>query len=185
MDVPGGTPERVRALESDADTSNDWVTSWSRDGRWLYFASDRSGSWQLWKMRPDGADLTQVTERGGFSAQESVTGDTLFYAKRGRPGLWMRPTDGGPERRVVEDLSPRDWGNWAVTADGLYFIRRTGGDPEIVLRPFGTDEERVLATIPNINNPSLEVSPGGERLLYARIEGVNSDLIAAPGTGRP
>jgi Tol biopolymer transport system component len=183
MDVPGGTPERVRT--GGAKASNDWVASWSRDGRWLYFASDRSGSWQLWKMRPDGADLTQVTERGGFSAQESVTGDTLFYAKRGRPGLWMRPTDGGPERRVVEDLSPRDWGNWAVTADGLYFIRRTKGGPRVAYREFGSGETRVVASIPSITGPSLEVSPDGERLLYARIEEANSDLIAAPGTGQP
>jgi hypothetical protein len=97
----------------------------------------------------------------------------------------MRPTDGGPERRVVEDLSPRDWGNWAVTADGLYFIRRTKGGPRVAYREFGSGETRVVASIPSITGPSLEVSPDGERLLYARIEEANSDLIAAPGTGQP
>jgi Tol biopolymer transport system component/DNA-binding winged helix-turn-helix (wHTH) protein len=183
MEVPGGTPERIRAPESDA--ANDWVSGWSRDGRWLYFTSDRSGSWQLWKMRPDGSGLTQVTQNGGFAATESVGGDTLFYSKHQARGLWMRPTDGGPERRVVETLASPDWGNWAVTAEGLYFVHRAEGDPQVVFRSFESDTERVVATIPNIASPSLEVSPDGERLLYARIEGTNSDLIAAPGAGPP
>jgi hypothetical protein len=37
----------------------------------------------------------------------------------------------------------------------------------------------VVASIPNIASPSLEVSPDGQRILYARIEGVNSDLMIA------
>jgi Tol biopolymer transport system component len=185
MDVRGGTPERIRALESTDDASNDWVSGWSRDGQWLYFTSDRSGSWQLWKMHPDGSDLTQVTQNGGFAATESVTGDTLFYTKRVTPGLWMRPTEGGPERKVLDDLASHDWGNWDITAEGLYFIRRTDDGPQIAFRTFGSGETRVVASIPNIASPSLEVSPDGRRLLYARIEGADSDLIAAPGTGQP
>jgi Tol biopolymer transport system component len=183
MDVPGGTPERVRALAGDGNASNNWVTSWSRDGRWLYFSSDRGGTWQLWKMRPDGTDLAQVTQNGGFAATESVHGDTLFYSKHQARGIWMRPTGGGPERRVVDDLASPDWGNWAITAEGLYFIRRTDDGPRIVFRAHDSGATRVVASLPNIASPSLEVSPDGERILYARIEGTNSDLIAAPGTG--
>jgi dipeptidyl aminopeptidase/acylaminoacyl peptidase len=185
MDVPGGAPERVRALNGDENTSNDWVTSWSRDGRWLYFASDRSGTWQLWKMHPDGSDLTQVTENGGFAATESVSGDSLFYTKHEARGLWMRPTDGGPEQRVLDDLATPDWGNWAVTAEGLYFIRRTDDGPQVAFRRFGADDTETIASISSIASPSLEVSPDGQRILYARIERVNSDLVAAEQLQRP
>jgi hypothetical protein len=95
-----------------------------------------------------------------------VTWDTLFYAKRNAEGLWMRPTGGGPERRVLDDLD--EWGNWAVSANGLYFTRRTEGAPQIVFRPFGANTERVVAAVPTINNPSLEVSPDGERCCRRR-----------------
>jgi hypothetical protein len=97
----------------------------------------------------------------------------------------MRPTEGGPERKVLDDLASHDWGNWDITAEGLYFIRRTDDGPQIAFRTFGSGETRVVASIPNIASPSLEVSPDGRRLLYARIEGADSDLIAAPGTGQP
>jgi acylaminoacyl-peptidase len=34
---------------------------WSADGRSLYFISSRSGTAQIWRMQPDGSDVTQVT----------------------------------------------------------------------------------------------------------------------------
>ena len=154
------------------------LVGWSRDGQWIYAASDRSGAWQLWKMRPDGTGLTQVTQDGGFAAYESVTGDTLFYSKRSARGFWMRPTDGGPETQVLDDLALPDWGNWAVTEGGLYFVRRGGDGTTIAFHDFATGSSWTVASIPNIASPSLEVSPDGQRLLYARIEQSNSDLIA-------
>lgn len=42
-----GTGERVVAAHS----ADDNVLGWSPDGRWLLFASDRTGSWDLWGQR--------------------------------------------------------------------------------------------------------------------------------------
>ena len=38
--------------------------SWSPDGRHLVFASDRAGSYDIYTMRADGTDVSQLT-RGG------------------------------------------------------------------------------------------------------------------------
>ena len=32
------------------------------DGQWIYFNSTRTGLMQIWKMRPDGTEQTQVTD---------------------------------------------------------------------------------------------------------------------------
>src|SRR5690242_21876714 len=34
---------------------------WSRDGKWIYFLSSRSGSSQVWRIRPTGGEAEQVT----------------------------------------------------------------------------------------------------------------------------
>src|SRR5207248_11032068 len=45
----------------------DSVPSWSRDGRTIYFGSDRSGTLQLWKMNADGSSPQQITKTGGYA----------------------------------------------------------------------------------------------------------------------
>jgi Tol biopolymer transport system component len=39
---------------------------YSPDGKWIYFNSVRSGTMQIWRMKPDGSDPEQLT-RDGFN----------------------------------------------------------------------------------------------------------------------
>jgi TolB protein len=47
------------------DAAKDRLPHWSPDGQWISTMSDRSGRIDLWKIRPDGSDLTQMTGSGG------------------------------------------------------------------------------------------------------------------------
>ncbi len=47
------------------DPFRDRGPGWSPDGRRITFYSDRSGSYELWSVRPDGSGLEQVTRFGG------------------------------------------------------------------------------------------------------------------------
>jgi Tol biopolymer transport system component len=84
----GGKP---RQLTEERTTS--FGASWSRDGRWIYFASQRSGRFEVWKMPPQGGATVQVTRNGGTVALESRDGRTLYYAK-GRDALWGKSAAG-------------------------------------------------------------------------------------------
>ena len=46
--VDGGAPVRITS-----DEALDWDPSWSPDGRWLYFSSDRGGAMNLWRIPID------------------------------------------------------------------------------------------------------------------------------------
>jgi Tol biopolymer transport system component/tRNA A-37 threonylcarbamoyl transferase component Bud32 len=46
------------------DTAIDRVPRWSPDGDWIAFSSTRGGQLDVWKIRPDGSDLTQLTMGG-------------------------------------------------------------------------------------------------------------------------
>jgi eukaryotic-like serine/threonine-protein kinase len=50
----------LRQLTSDHH--RDRGATWTPDGEWIGFYSSRSGSYQVWKIRPDGSELTQVTD---------------------------------------------------------------------------------------------------------------------------
>jgi Tol biopolymer transport system component len=45
------------------EASNEQPT-WSPDGEWIAFQSNRSGKWQVYRMRVDGTDLLQLTFDG-------------------------------------------------------------------------------------------------------------------------
>ena len=53
----------------------------NRDGRWVYFSSNRAGLWQIWKIPSGGGKAIQVTDNGGFVAFESADGKDLVYTK--------------------------------------------------------------------------------------------------------
>jgi Tol biopolymer transport system component len=42
----------------------DRVPRWSPDAKWIAYFSNRSATYQLWKIRPDGSGVQQLTEAG-------------------------------------------------------------------------------------------------------------------------
>jgi Tol biopolymer transport system component len=115
----GGTP---RLLAGDG-----MVPSWSRDGRWIYFASGRSGRVEVWKMPVAGGPAMQVTRSGGGAAFESADGKYLYYDRDlyayGTDSLHRMPVEGGREVEVVPRLA--GWDFFGVTARGVYFMPDT------------------------------------------------------------
>jgi dipeptidyl aminopeptidase/acylaminoacyl peptidase len=96
--------------------------SWSRDSRWIYFGSNRSGTNQVWKSSVTGENTGPVTRNGGYEAFESPDGKTLFYTKNFfTNGLWSLPVEGGEEVALPQFSSVRP-GNWAVADRGIYFV---------------------------------------------------------------
>ena len=111
------------------ETSIDGAASWSRDGRWIYFASTRSGaSPDIWRMLAEGGAPVRVTQHGGFEARESRDG-YLYYLDRpvpedrafGTARLMRMPVDGGPETVVLGGLTPLQW---SMTDSDIFYITR-------------------------------------------------------------
>ncbi len=155
----------------DADS---FLPSWSRDGRWIYFTSNRGEKvYQIWKQAiQDGTAAgtpIQVTRDGGFGALETVDGKMLLYTKGSSQGIWGRPSDGGAETHIWGGPGPDNWSNWAVTKSSIYFLApETGQPPKIEYLDFKTKQ---LSQIGRLDKPSfygLAVSPDGGALLYSQ-----------------
>jgi hypothetical protein len=95
------------------------VPSFSRDGKYVYFASDRTDEWQVWKAAVAGGEAIQVTNGGGFAALESPDGNLYYTKSEWNPLIWKIPAHGGAESAVSPLARPRTWSSWTVTKDGI------------------------------------------------------------------
>jgi Tol biopolymer transport system component len=69
---PSGGPPRFISTVPGADNV---VPSWSRDGKWIYFSSNRGNEPnQVWKIPDAGGTPIQLTRTGGTSPNEGADG---------------------------------------------------------------------------------------------------------------
>jgi Tol biopolymer transport system component/DNA-binding winged helix-turn-helix (wHTH) protein len=118
MNLHGGAP-----LILTPDAFHSVCPSWSHDGKWVYFASPRSGEWQVWKVPAGGGSPVQVTQHGGHAALESPDGEYVYYAKTqmAEPEIWRVPVNGGPEAPLPL-VHPGTWASWQIVDDGILFV---------------------------------------------------------------
>jgi dipeptidyl aminopeptidase/acylaminoacyl peptidase len=179
----GGGPRRL--------TERGWRPSWSHDGRWIYFCSDRSSSsqqrftdgTQIWKIPVERDEAVQVTKGGGCEPVESPDGKTLFFQRgRGHLALWSMPgstdAEGGSETPILPSVLD---GYWAVADQGVYFISpKHWAVPFPVL--FFSFETRRATQIGTIGkdlpvDPSFSVTPDGHWIIWAQVDRSESDLM--------
>src|SRR6266542_902876 len=173
VDAGGGVPERLTSDPADA-----LAPSFSRDGRSIYFASRRTGTWQVWRLSLADRHSTPVTTAGGYAALESPDGRFVYFTRAEAPGIWRQSVDGGPASRVVSELAPEDWANWAVGKDGVYFreLCREHEEPAVVFLAFGASKPVHLAALPEQGWSGFAVSPDGSWIVYPRVDRHTCDI---------
>jgi len=183
LEVASGVPRLLTTLPG-ADNGG---PNWSRDGKWVYFYSDRGGGpFQLWKTQISGSSPVQVTRKGGIFAAESPDGRFLYYSKFESPGIWKMPLNGGEEIAVMDQPAGEDWWNWALVQNGIYFldsIRRTvpwDANPRpatIKFFDFATGKVTSICTADKPYGFGLAVSPDGSSILYSQREVAESGIM--------
>ena len=88
MDRSGANPRRI--------AGNSWDATWSPDGAWILHASEREGTIQLWRIRPDGSQLERITQLDGLRGRSDWSAD----------GAWLATYAGGPWSREILILDP-------------------------------------------------------------------------------
>ena len=171
------------ARQITVDPADDVAPSWSRNGQWVYFASDRGDTWQIYRVPAAGGAPEPVTVGGGVAAAEAPDG-ALLVIRPDKRGLWrLTPGDDGlPQdaaaRRLPANLSPADWANWVVSGASVYVLERRYDQAATVVRldPV-TGARETVATAQDVPEDSgLAVFPGGQRFLLARQERADSDV---------
>jgi len=185
IDADGGSPRRLTN-----ESGNENLPSWSRDGRYVYFARQRASAaspgtapYELRRVPVAGGAEERIAEGGAVPgrSRESIDGTTLFFLRRPTdqsPSLIAQPLAGGPEREVARSVFA-----FALVEAGLYTIEWDGA-PALYLRESPEGPRRRIGSLESSNpaSPGVAVSPDGQTVLYnGTVGNAGSDLVMIDG----
>jgi dipeptidyl aminopeptidase/acylaminoacyl peptidase len=168
MNAGGGAPRKLTATPK----SESVAPSWSHDGQWIYFHSDRSGTSEIWRMPAAGGEAVQITRKGGTVPVESPDGKSIYYCL----GNTLRkvPVDGGDEITVAENVEPR---GFSMIREGIFLLRRGDAKRSLEFLDWNTGQVRHLASFEKPVTIAIAASPDGRHILYPQVDQQLSDLM--------
>ena len=117
--------------------------TWSPDGRFIAYASDRTGNFDIWVQPVGGGDPVQVTRSAEQDRHPDWSPDgssLVFRSERDGGGLFLVPALGGMERQLTSFGS---YPSWSPDVQEILFINASEfGDAEFDARLYavGLDE---------------------------------------------
>ncbi len=169
----GGQPRNVTQ-----HPANDAIASFSRDGKWIYFSSVRSGEPLIWKVPVSGGTAVQVSTRLGLLAIESPDGAHVYHVEArntGAPGpLWRLPVNGGEPVKLVDGVVST---SFDVIDGGVYYIEQVPGEARLRYFDFATHQSRVIAANLGTVATGVAASRDGRTIYFARVDSSVNDLM--------
>ncbi|HLF56749.1 MAG TPA: protein kinase, partial [Thermoanaerobaculia bacterium] len=168
----GGEPVAVTE-----DAATDWSPEWSPDGRWLYFSSDRGGSFNLWRVPIDpgsggaaGAPQPVTTGvRGMGYARFASNGSRLSvmaYERSFEQSIYALDPNVASVPRLLRTLRNPSARWCSLSPDGASLACNAANAPEdlLVLRADGSEMRRLTSDLHKDRAPIWD--PSGTRLAF-------------------
>jgi Tol biopolymer transport system component len=167
MDADGGDMHFF-----DLPDTADLGARWSPDGKWLAFISSRGKNFDVLRIRPDGSDLSNLTDNPADESffDWSPDGTRIVFAsnRSGNYDLYLMNADGSDVRPLTrtEDLDEVEPA-WSPLGDTIAFlcgpVGATPGDV-CVIRTDGSGETNLTPDDPDVDD--VVWSPDGGQLAF-------------------
>lgn len=158
-------------------TYNDVAPNWSADSRSIYFGSNRSGSWQIWRITVDGSRAPQqITTNGGMISMVSPDGRWLYFSKYAVPGIWRQPLAGGPERKLFDGPQTDIQNDWIAFRNAVYALSSRGSQFTLARINPETGQTRTIGVFNGEPSQGLSISPDGKVVIFGALISASSHL---------
>jgi TolB protein len=152
----------------------DSYPSWSPDGEWVAFISDRAGigEWDIYRIGADGGDLQRLTEgRNAYrSLAWSADGEWIVFSANSQvhEGIYILRPDGSEERALM-DISVRSTDpSWSPDGGEIVFAIDDGRAINLYILSVDDGEIRRLTDKPGADSYPIW-SPDGESVIFSAI----------------
>jgi len=161
---------------------NNVTPAWTPDGKRIIFASDRSGTREIFLMNEDGSGVSEIKIAvGGNKLTPSMSHDLSRIAfatenhRTGHPEIWVVNADGTAPRQLTDTSKASTGPTWSLfprfSLDGskiLYASTQSGSSQIWIMKIDGSGKRQltngVAPNAPDANAPNW--SPGGKRIVF-------------------
>ena len=162
---------------------NDIAPGWSNNGREIFFGSNRSGSWQIWRASLSNLHhLKQITTNGGLDGRVGPEEKYLYYSRNMVAGLWRIPLAGGKEQKIFNGPPAGASQLWTLAGENVYALSALDSHDEL----FSIDETsgRTQPAYAPKYAPTVQFSidPASQRLYYSGLIRASSHLTLVEET---
>ena len=149
----------------------------STEGRYIFFASNRSGSNQVWRMNADGSNQVQLTKtEGGYPRFATPDGQWLYFESGLHQTLWRVSTRGGDEIPIAVGRVY----SLAFSADGKLaaYFSRAESDNHVRIGVLSVADRKVVTTFDLGDEIPIKIAWGtdNQTLQYITTNGSRSFL---------
>jgi len=180
-----GNPGEARQLRTAP--GGDFDPAWAPGGDRVAFTSVRDNRPQIYVMKLDGTEVTNLTDDLAQNRQPVWSPDgsqmLLTSTRGGVDEIFIMPADGGAIRRYSSGTGQSDThASWSMDGTMIIFERYIGGFPRIIASPFSNSGARELRVCPEgplaaqtMAEPSW--SPDGQWIIFETWpEGTNHNI---------
>lgn len=116
--ITGGTPKRVTTVAPS------YIHSWSPDGKWLIFTSQRNGNFDIYRVSPEGGNEERLTTDPAYDDGSEYTPDGKYIyfnsVRSGHMQIWRMKADGSEQTQITHS----DYNDWFphISPDGKWIV---------------------------------------------------------------
>ncbi|HSA92197.1 MAG TPA: protein kinase [Terriglobales bacterium] len=189
LDAGGAKPAGAEEELSEGRVI-DRYPSYSPDGRYIAYASDRLGGQDIWLLDVEKRERHRLSlpgsDRGASTPYWSPDGKKLALARvtpDGRRSVWLVAVDGSGAEELIPPAEGLGHGQFSPDGSRLLFGQRVGGNLELFLLDMKTRKQEQLTSSPGNKWPGEGFSPDGKWIVYFSNAGGSIQAWRIPAEG--